>query len=113
MKGFEEQEWTLTERTSTPMTGCLKQQKTRRLSLGSCVTSREEKGLGLDSFLPISETQDVGVRATPTASRVEGALWSGHLVGSALLPSRRWNPLIQRLCLCVLGCKSSAPPFHL
>lgn len=113
MKGFEEQEWTLTERTSTPMTGCLKQQKTRRLSLGSCATSREEKGLGLDSFLPISETQDVGVRATPTASRVEGALWSGHLVGVCAAALEEMEPSNTKALPVCFGVQSSAPPFHL
>ena len=63
----------------------LKQQKIRRLVPGELHSPQDRrKRLGLDPFLPISETRGVGVRATPTASSVEGApVWSG--VGTAAL----------------------------
>lgn len=47
------------ERTSTPVTGDLKQQKIRHLVPGEPCSPRERrKRLGLDSFLPIRDTQD-------------------------------------------------------
>lgn len=58
---------------------------------GAVPTSRDkEEGWVWASFLSISETQDVGEKAMPTGSRVEGA---PHLAGS-VLPSRSWTPVM-------------------
>lgn len=60
-KESEQQEWAQVERTSTPVTLYLKQKKIRHLVPGELCSPRERrKGLGLDDFFPISETQDVG-----------------------------------------------------
>lgn len=107
LKELEEQEWALLEGTSTPVTGYLKQQNSRRLVPGELCSPRERRTrLGLDSFLPIGETPGVGARATPAAPRAEGAP-TGQ--GSTLLPWRRWSPVMPRLCWCVWGGKALLP----
>lgn len=105
MKEFEEQQWALMERTSTPVTMYLKQKKIRRLVPGElCSPQERRKGLGFLS----SDTQDAGERAVPTASRVEGApSWSGVCT----VAPKEMEPCNAKALPVCLGVSSTAPPF--
>lgn len=109
-KEFEEQEWALMERTSTPVTVYLKQKKIRHPVPGElCSPKERRKGLGLYFFLPVSETRDVGEK-TPTASRVEGA---PNLAGVYAAALKETEPHDAKSCAGVFGGAKHCSPLHL